>query len=451
MKTKIRRNIYLAFCAFNTVLVVTLVSAIPFLINAYFDFLLLSYAVSVAVTILVIIISKIETKQKLLYVVLCVFLPYLGIGISVFMLVFSKRRREADDEKVRLWVDKRGFFEGKEVNAEYFSSAKNWYEDFIENLKNAKREVLIFSYIIEQGFYSTMLFKELYKLLSKGVKVKIATDYFGSGNIKKDDGFLALKKAGAVISVKNKPKLLLLASDNNRVHAKVYIIDGNILYLGSANIDDESIFKDKNCGIKIIADKLNLASAYYPLWNKNAPISPLYGNNSVTALTIEKGFLEKTYLSLLNKASESVKIITPYLSLNDVVYKEVEKAVKRGVKVKIIVPNYKKNGKLDLVSRYHAKKLQDTGVSVFSYKKAFLHSKVILIDDRIALLGSANFDIRSALSATESIIISCENGLIAPLIEDFCETIKNSNVFKVNSKKSDFILNVIYKAVSPLV
>lgn len=176
MKTKIRRNIYLAFCAFNTVLVVTLVSAIPFLINAYFDFLLLSYAVSVAVTILVIIISKIETKQKLLYVVLCVFLPYLGVGISVFMLVFSKRRREADDEKVRLWVDKRGFFEGKEVNAEYFSSAKNWYEGFIENLKNAKREVLIFSYIIEQGFYSTMLFKELYKLLSKGVKVKIATD-----------------------------------------------------------------------------------------------------------------------------------------------------------------------------------------------------------------------------------------------------------------------------------
>lgn len=451
MRSKKRKTIYLAFCALNTVLLICLFSAVAFLINAYFDFWLLSYAVSAALTVLVVIVSKIQTKQKLLYVVLSVFLPYLGMGISIFMVTFSKRKTIIEDEKVRLWVDKRGFFEKGESNCEYFSSAKIWFDDFIKNLKNAKREVLIFSYIIEQGYNSAKLFKELYALLSKGIKVKIATDYFGSGNIKKDDGFLALKKAGAEVIVKNKPKFLLLPSDNNRVHAKVYIIDGNTFYLGSANIEDDSIEKDKNCGIKITADSASFASAYYSLWNKNAPISPLLGDNSVTALIKEGGFFEKIYLSLLNKATESVKIITPYLSLNDALYKEIEKAVKRGVKIKVVVPDCKRKGKLDLVSRYHAKKLQCIGVNVSSYQKAFLHSKAVLIDDNLALLGSANFDLRSALSATESIIISCENGLIAPLIEDFCETIKNSSAFKVNSKKSDFILNAIYKAVSPLV
>lgn len=451
MRTKKRKTIYLAFCAFNTALVICVFSAFALLINAYFDFLLLSYAVSAAVTVLVIIISKIETKQKLLYVVLSVFLPYLGMGISIFMVVFSKRKTAVEDEKVRLWVEKSGFFEKGEVNSEYFSSAKIWYDDFIKNLKNAKREVLIFSYIIEQGYNSAKLFQELYVLLSKGVKVKIATDYFGSGNIKKNDGFLALKKAGAEVIVKNKPKFLLLPSDNNRIHAKVYIIDGTTFYLGSANIEDESIENDKNCGIKITADNFSFASAYYSLWSKNAPISPLLGKNSVTALIKEGGFLEKIYLSLLNKATESIKIITPYLSLNDALYKEIEKAVKRGVKVKVVVPNCKRKVKLDLVSRYHAKKLQGIGVNVFSYRKAFLHSKAVLIDDRVALLGSANFDLRSALSATESIIISCENGLIAPLVEDFCETVKSSVTFKPNKKSGSFILDAIYKAVSPLV
>jgi cardiolipin synthase len=94
-------------------------------------------------------------------------------------------------------------------------------------------------------------------------------------------------------------------------------------------------------------------------------------------------------------AAHSIRIITPYFVPGPRVVLSLLRAVKRGVKVQMIVPSISDAPLVQVMSRAYLAPLLKAGVEIFERQETILHSKVMLIDDFWVTLGSANLDFRS--------------------------------------------------------
>ena len=91
-----------------------------------------------------------------------------------------------------------------------------------------------------------------------------------------------------------------------------------------------------------------------------------------------------------------------------------------------VIPEIKNGGAVGAVNYLWAEEILALGGRVYLYDKGFLHQKALLCDHGIAVVGSANLDERSSRFAVETVLISGDNRLIGPLLEDF-EAIKEKS------------------------
>ena len=105
--------------------------------------------------------------------------------------------------------------------------------------------------------------------------------------------------------------------------------------------------------------------------------------------------MRQFYLSAIDQAQDSIKIINPYFTLIPKVTRALTRAVKRGVKVEIML-----SAKSDIpltpdCAYYQAHKLMKRGAIIWLYKPGFHHSKIMMVDGRYCTIGSTNLDARS--------------------------------------------------------
>lgn len=461
-----KRNLRLFFCAFFTILTVSFIGLLIYLLNKITGTGVYGYAVVIFLSAFSVLLSKNDYKVKLWLIFSLLCFAYFGVGLCLYLLVFKGVKSKKDFQKVGLYARKSLILKKEVSNAVYFSNCQNLWNSLLFDIENATKEVYFFSYIFNFGEYSSKLISIFYDLLNKGVRVKIGVDYFGSGDIRGNEQIKSLKKRGAEITVKNKPKFLILSKDNRRVHAKVCIIDGKTIYLTSANLDDVSIGKDKNCGVKLSGRVEKAIDVFGRLWNikeQDCRAENTFDDNLlkksvfdepnlfVLSLSCKKGGVKEMIIAMLFKAQKSVKIVTPYFSLDETVFNAITMAVKRGVKITVAIPDTLKPQKCDKVTLYCAKKAALQGVTVVSYKGGFLHAKMIVCDECIVACGSCNFDVRSFDFATESFLISTDNGLIAAFLKDFNGILVNSVKVDFDKENNNKIVNGILSLLSPLV
>jgi cardiolipin synthase len=157
----------------------------------------------------------------------------------------------------------------------------------------------------------------------------------------------------------------------------------------------------------------------------------------------ENMIIKDLYFKLFNMAARSIKIETPYLILEPEMLQALTNAVKSGVSVEIIVP-----GKPDKLIMYWATKsyyeeLLKNGIRIYEYKKVFIHSKVVIVDDQIASIGTVNIDPRSFNLNFEATAI-LKNDSVDELIYDFYEDRNHSQEIILNEwRKRSFASKVI--------
>lgn len=434
----------------------TLTLAIIILISLGLSFLnritksgLIGYGGLIFLCTLTIFLAKTTFKSKFFLILLSVLIPYAGAVFAFYYLIFKVENKDEKNRNVDLWVEKRDFLTDGKNQTTYFYKAADAWTDFLTELRKAKEEVLIFSYIFESGKASSGLVTVIHDLLKRGVKVKLGVDYYGSGNVKSCEEFKALRSRGMDVFVTNKPFAIFLPKHQIRTHAKVYIIDKKICYLPSFNITDQSVFRDKNCCVKIKGNIGFAYNAFFPLFGvEKIEEKP---DESILAVLSKGKEAENLYVAALNKSRKTVKIVTPYLSFGGRVYDAIKRAIRRGVLITIVIPPTDKLPKLDAVSLRSARILREEGVSINEYKGEFLHCKMIIVDDFLSITGSLNFDERSAVSAVESFIISVDNGLIGGLLEDFDQIKLSSYPFLAARLGKTKIFDKILGVFSPLV
>jgi cardiolipin synthase len=105
--------------------------------------------------------------------------------------------------------------------------------------------------------------------------------------------------------------------------------------------------------------------------------------------------LYEAILSMIQEAAHSIWIVTPYFIPDEVLLRSLMVKARTGCEVTLILPARSNHPVTDFARRYYVRELQRAGVRVRLYGPGMMHSKAMIVDDRIGLLGSANFDLRS--------------------------------------------------------
>lgn len=145
---------------------------------------------------------------------------------------------------------------------------------------------------------------------------------------------------------------------------------------------------------------------------------------------ITKDIIRYFYVNAINDAQDSIKIISPYFTLSHKLKKALKNAVKRGVKVEIMLSTKSDIPLTPDCGFYNAHKLMKAGCNVWMYTRGFHHTKIIMVDGKFCTVGSANLNARSLRWDYE------ENAVIV----DSCTTQQLVQLFD-GEKKDSFLLN----------
>jgi cardiolipin synthase len=203
---------------------------------------------------------------------------------------------------------------------------------------------------------------------------------------------------------------------NLRNHRKLQVIDGIAAFVGGMNIGREYEGLDKALGIwrdvQVEADGSvvhELQDVFADDWffATGEKISgPRYfpelqeGARFLTHVVLggpdrRNEPISKSIVSLLNEASDRVWIATGYFVPDDIILAALELAASRGVDVRLLISERNDHPWLVVVGRSYYGQLLAAGVRIFEYSVGINHAKVMLADDRWAMIGSANLDYRS--------------------------------------------------------
>jgi cardiolipin synthase len=100
-------------------------------------------------------------------------------------------------------------------------------------------------------------------------------------------------------------------------------------------------------------------------------------------------------VSMIQEATKSIWIVTPYFIPDDVLLRSLIVKARSGKEVTIITPRSSNHPVADFARRHYLREMQRAGANVLLYGHGMLHSKAMIVDDTVALLGSPNFDLRS--------------------------------------------------------
>ncbi|MFD1708705.1 cardiolipin synthase [Siminovitchia sediminis] len=286
------------------------------------------------------------------------------------------------------------------------------FSNYFDDLYKAKESIHVLFYIVKNDHFSELFFEALMDQAHKGIKVRLLLDWFGSRKIKKK----VIKKArGAGIEVVygHRPRLpFLFFSLQQRNHRKVTIMDGKVGYVGGFNVGKEYINLDpvltpwRDYHLRVEGEGVaDLQKEFLLDWKRATGkdhledpdlFPPLEtGRMSHRFLPTQGIEAEKEILRLINEAEKSIFIGTPYFIPPDAVFSGLVRAIERGVTVTVLVPNMSDHPLVKEASLHYLRIILAGGGSVYQYETGFFHAKVLLIDQKVCDIGTANFDCRS--------------------------------------------------------
>lgn len=346
-------------------------------------------------------------------------------------------------------------------------SGQEKFDDLFTAIQQANNSIHLEYFNFRNDSIANKLFDLLATKAAQGVEVRALYDAFGnaSNNRPINNKRLAyLQSLGIQIYPFDPLRFPWINRVFHRDHRKIVVIDGTIAYTGGMNVADYYIngtevvgeWRDMHCRIE--GDVVNdLQKIFLKLWKKVTRediIGKEYFRSEQQTVTFE-GLKEDTcktaghklvgiinreprisntiirdfYLSAINRAQDSIKIVNPYLTLNGKLKRAIKRAIKRGVKVDIMVSVHSDIPLTPDCVFYTVHKLMKKGANIWMYKPGFHHTKVIMIDGKLCSVGSANLNARSLRFDYEA------NAVIA----DRCTTQQLEQIF-ANDKKNSFQL-----------
>lgn len=359
---------------------------------------------------------------------------------------------------------------------EYLKIGEEYYKRLKEDLKQAKEYILIEYFIISDGKMWDEIFEILKEKRKEGVKIYIIYDALGS--LFKKPKYLKeqLEEANIDYLAFNPLTAFIRSYINYRDHRKIVVIDGKVGYTGGINIGDEYINLThrlghwKDCGVRIEGEAIkSLISIFFTLWNMNKKnVNYESYINEIEQTNKEQGYIipfsdnphnkinpmQNSYINIINNAQKYVYIMTPYLILDSETEQALINTSLSGINIKIITPSIPDKKLVNACTKSFYGKLLEAGIEIYEYKPGFIHSKVILSDDEVSIVGTANFDFRSFYLNYECGIWMYNTKEELNIKQDFEETLKQCEQIELKvwkKRKLDIrIIEALLRLISPL-
>lgn len=297
-----------------------------------------------------------------------------------------------------------------------FTTGMETFESLFSDIENAQNHIHLEFYVIEDDEVGNRLRELLIRKAQEGVRVRVIYDYVGGFYLSKSY-VKSLEQAGVYIH----PFLPLKRSIgfskmNYRNHRKIAIIDGLIGYTGGINIADRylkgnklGLWRDTQIRIEgaavrglqrlflidwfFVDNKIITHPKYFPRV-QSFPCTNLIQIVGSGPDSDWKAIMQGIIAMILG-ASHYVYIHTPYLIPTDSVLTAMQTAALSGVDVRVMLPEKSDTRLVTSASNSYLQQLLESGVRIFLYQNNFLHSKAIVVDDRVSTVGTANMDVRS--------------------------------------------------------
>ncbi len=340
-------------------------------------------------------------------------------------------------------------------NKQLFSDPKKIYEKMVSDIRNAKKEILLETYIYSDDKIGRLFRDELMKKAANGVKIKVMIDGWGREVNRKF--FEDLTGLGAKLRFFREFKYSWSFIDDNheRNHRKLLVIDGNISYIGSMNITakclnwSELVLRvEGNIG-KAFRNSFNRSWKKFNIWSKQKIkkiVHESYELIHCSPSELSKSSFEKNYRKLIGGANRDIIIETPYFVPSVGIRREIGRALERGIEIKLILPKKSDVWLVDVVRNRYLGKLHKSGVKIYYHPK-ILHSKLLVVDDNFFLFGSSNLDYRSFLHQYEINLFGRDEKIIKELKKHFNKNLGKSKRFNYALWKNRWKLNKVIEKI----
>jgi cardiolipin synthase len=323
---------------------------------------------------------------------------------------------------------------------ELFQDGAFW-DAVLGDIEAAKETINYETFLCKEGELTRRMAAALSKKAREGVQVRVLFDGSGGKKFGKQ-GLKEMKDAGVKVRKYHPLELRNLGLINNRDHRKIFVIDGRVGYVGGhcltdnwlGEAQDKKHFRDISARVegRVVAQ---LQSAFAENWieetgevpggtnffpelepcgETDAHVVWLSPNGSPSTLKI-------LHYMLIRMATKTLTIQNPYFLPDPDARKALLEAVKRGVKVRVMLPSEHASDSplVQHASHHHYGTLLKGGVRMFDYNRTLLHQKIVVVDGMCASIGSTNFDDRSFEINDEVALVVYDEKIGAELEEIF--------------------------------
>ena len=300
-------------------------------------------------------------------------------------------------------------------NVELLVDGEATYASMIKGIEAAESYVLIQFYIFRADETGQRFADALKAKAKQGVSVRFLYDEVGCYQLP-SEFVVSLAESGVEVYPFNTRKGSRNRTQINfRNHRKVIVVDGNKSWVGGLNVGEEYLGLDADIGpwrdTHLCIDgpaTLDMQVSFVEDWhwsadeiieglNWNVPMHR--GDTGVVVVPSGPADSLETaklmYLQLINAAQRRLWIASPYFVPDESVVSALQLAALRGVDVRILVPNKPDHMMVGYATFAYFDEVHKAGVRMYRYTEGFLHQKVTLVDNKLALVGTANFDNRS--------------------------------------------------------
>ncbi len=359
---------------------------------------------------------------------------------------------------------------------QYLSPGEEKFKALISCLEQAERFIFLEYFIIQEGRMWNTILDVLKRKAAEGLDVRMIYDDMGCFMLLPLDYQKMLSEMGIRCEVFNKFRPVLSTLQNHRDHRKIAVIDGKWAFTGGVNLSDEYIndvarfghWKDASIMVSGEAAS-SFTLMFLEMWQAltgeadnlesflAAPTEVKQKDGYVIPYCdspIDEEYVgEKVYMNLICAARQYLYIQTPYLIIDDALVSALILAAKNGVDVKILTPGKPDKWYVHMTTQSYYRELLSGGVQIYEYTPGFLHSKVMVSDDKAATVGTVNLDCRSLYLHFECGAWICGSQSVKEIREDFEATLSACKKISASDCRVGLIKRLVqslFRLIAPL-
>ena len=300
---------------------------------------------------------------------------------------------------------------------ELLHNGKMIFPSMLEAIRGARESINFEAFLFHSGEVATQFRDALAERARAGVRVRILLDGMGSSTGLEDTDIDRLEEAGCTFAYYHPVRSWRIDRVNRRTHRRVLVVDGRVGFTGGVGFSDEWLgdadapghWREVHARLEgPIVGKLQ--AAFQEHWFKevgetlsgSGEFPELSPAGNLRAQVVASHSFSAAPLSLVqavafSAAQKSIYITNAYCAPSGSQTRSLVAAVKRGVDVRLLLPGkHNDQPATKAAGRTAYGELLRGGVKIYEYQPTMIHSKTIVIDGIFSVLGSSNFDARSA-------------------------------------------------------